>query len=128
MANQSDPDTLKAEIIQMLGFPRSLMRSRIELDQCEHAGNFSEQDPLCQDCPEGLECEWLYHSDEYSGLQQKPLATVVSALSFAVEYVDARVTRTGHNRLCCHCDTCSWLRRATDFHHKVTTATRESAA
>ena len=109
---------MKNEIIDMLEFPRQIIRGQIPLETCAHAGNFSSGDSGCLVCETRMECEWLYHSDESTALAQKPLDAVVDALSLAVLYVDACVTRAGHGRGC-HCEACDWLRRARRLHETV---------
>ena len=107
---------MKTEVIAMLQFPRQLIRGHIPLDTCEHAGNFSSSDSGCHVCETRLECEWLYYNDESAALTEKPLDAVVDALGSAVLYVDACVTRAGHNARVCHCEACNWLRQAQRLH------------
>lgn len=109
---------MKNEIIDMLEFPRQIIRGQIPLETCAHAGNFSSGDSGCLVCETRMECEWLYHSDESTALAQKPLDAVVDALSLAVLYVDACVTRAGHGRGC-HCEACDWLKQARRLHETV---------
>ena len=103
---------MKTEIIKMLKFPRKIIRGSVPLETCEHAGNFSSSAPDCRICETRLECEWLYHNDESVALAEKPLDALVEAFGLAVLYVDACVTRAGHNARVCHCEACDWLRRA----------------
>ena len=110
---------MKKEIIDMLEFPRQIIRGQIPLETCAHAGNFSSGDSGCLVCETRMECEWLYHSDESAALTEKPLDAVVDALSLAVLYVDACVTRAGHGVRACHCEACDWLRRARRLHETV---------
>jgi hypothetical protein len=103
---------MKTEVIAMLEFPRQIMRGHIPLETCEHAGNFSSGDAGCLVCETQLECEWLYGNDESAALTEKPLDVVVDAFGSALLYVDACVTRAGHNARGCRCQACDWLRRA----------------
>lgn len=64
---------MKTEILKMLEFPRRLARGNLELEHCRHAGNYAVGDPQCVICQSQLECEWLYHSDEFSALQEREL-------------------------------------------------------
>ena len=107
---------MKSEIIEILAFPRDMIRGNVPFETCEHAGNFAARDPGCHVCESRLECEWLYHHDELSGLTERPLEALVEALQSAVLYVDACVTRAGHNPERCHCRACDWIRRAQDLH------------
>ena len=103
---------MKTRIIKMLEFPRRVVRGYVPLETCEHAGNFSANDPECLICETRIECEWLYHNDESVALAEKPLDAIADALDLAVLYVDACVTRAGHNARVCRCEACDWLRRA----------------
>lgn len=107
---------MKTEIIDMLDFPRQIVRGHVPLETCEHAGNFSPTDHGCRVCEARLECEWLYCNDESAALTEKPLNVVVDALGTAVLYVDACITRAGHNAHACHCEACDWLKRARRLH------------
>ena len=71
---------MKTEVIEMLQFPRQLIRGHVPLETCEHAGNFSPGDAGCHVCETRLECEWLYYNDESAALTEKPLDVVVEAL------------------------------------------------
>ena len=110
---------MKAEVVDMLAFPRRWIADNVIDEECPHAGNFAEQDSRCALCDHAMECEWLYHNDALSGLEQKPISEAISALSFAIEYVDAYVTRSKHTRLTCHCDACTWLRKANALYDEV---------
>lgn len=107
---------MKTEVIEMLQFPRQLIYGHVPLETCEHAGNFSLSDAGCHVCETRLECEWLYYNDESAALTEKPLDAVVDALGSAVLYVDACVTRAGHNARVCHCEARDWLKRAQRLH------------
>ena len=107
---------MKTEIIAMLEFPRQIIRGHVPLETCEHAGNFSSSDTGCLVCETRLECEWLYYNDESAALTEKPLDVAADALGSAVLYVDACVTRAGHDGRVCHCAACNWLRRARRLH------------
>ena len=110
---------MKTEIIAMLAFPRKLMGGNIPLETCEHAGNFSSSDTGCLVCETRLECEWLYCNDEAAAITEKPLNVVTDALASAVLYVDACVTRAGHDARTCHCQACDWLKRARRLHQSA---------
>jgi hypothetical protein len=103
---------MKTTIIEMLEFPRQVIRGHIEFETCGHAGNFSSSDPACLVCETRMECEWLYHNDEFVALTEKPLDAVVDAFGLALLYVDACLTRAEHDVGSCRCEACDWLRRA----------------
>jgi hypothetical protein len=110
---------MKTEVIAMLEFPRQIMRGHIPLEACEHAGNFSSRDTGCLVCETRPECEWLYSNDESVALTEKPLDVIVDAFGSALLYVDACVTRAGHDGRVCHCQACDWLRRARRLHESA---------
>lgn len=110
---------MKSEIIEALAFPREMIRGNVPFETCEHAGNFASRDPQCGVCESRLECEWLYHNDEFSGLTEKPLEALIEALQSAILYVDACVSRAGHKPATCHCNACGWLNQARDLHESA---------
>lgn len=101
---------MKEEIIKALVFPRAMIRGEIAIDDCPHAGNFSSQDVVCQECHCGAECEWLFSNDELVALEEKSLEELEGALEFAVGYVDARIMYLGHEATNCRCHACRWLK------------------
>lgn len=101
---------MKEEIIKALVFPRAMIRGEIAIEECPHAGNFCWQDVACQRCDCGAECEWLFSNDELVALEEKSLEELEGALEFAVGYVDARITRLGHESANCRCHACTWLK------------------
>lgn len=104
----------------MLTFPRLLVRSRIDLGSCTHAGNFAPGDPVCANCADRLECGWLYQNDAFSGLSEKRMDDLVEALDFAVDFVDASSFRSGHPPATdCPCDVCEWLGKARRLYDRV---------
>ena len=99
-------------IIDLLEFPRRLLRDDVDLEDCPHAGHFAPSDRACRVCEARAECEWLYHNDACVALAAKPLDAALDALDAAILYVDARATRAGHARHGCGCEACIWLRKA----------------
>jgi hypothetical protein len=106
------PYDLKARIIEMLSESRMLVQGQIELHSCIHSGYYSETHKACQLCKYGYECKWLYQNDEYTALEHKTTKVLIESLEFAEAYVDAIITRCSHDRRCCKCEACSWLRRS----------------
>jgi len=113
---------MKTEIIKMLEFPTKVVQGHIPFETCEHAGNFSPKDKGCLICDARIECEWLYHNDASTALGEKPLDVILEALGSALLYVDACVTRAGHDVETCRCDACEWLRRAQRLHDDAVSA------
>jgi hypothetical protein len=44
---------------------------------------------------------------------------LIESLEFAEAYVDAIITRGGHDRRACHCESCKWLRRIRRLSRKI---------
>jgi hypothetical protein len=103
---------MKQEILEMLEFPRGLARGNLPLEECRHDGNFAPHDPRCRECLARLECEWLFHNDEFSSLQHQPLEALVEALKVASGYVESRAVLSRHNPQTCKCSACAWTRNA----------------
>jgi hypothetical protein len=103
---------MKDEILALMTFPREMIRGNVPMETCDHAGNFATRHSDCRVCESRLECEWLYHNDELTALAQKPLQSLVDALQTAILYVDACVTRAGHDPKRCGCRACGWIARA----------------
>ena len=113
---------MKQQIIELLAFPRTLVRDHLELETCPHNGFFDQGDMRCLQCENGMECEWLYSNDEFAALQKHSLKRLTDALEFAVFYVEAEIARWGHDTLSCSCDSCKWLRRAQQMVEEVQAA------
>jgi hypothetical protein len=113
---------MKSEIIEMLDFPRKIVQGHVPFETCAHAGNFAPHDEGCLVCEARVECEWLYHNDESVALTEKSLDVIVDALGSAILYVDACVTRAGHNPRTCSCNACDWLGQAQRLHDDARSA------
>jgi len=101
---------MRQRIIEALTYPRMLMTSLIDVDECPMHGYFDASVDACQVCDRGTECLWLNRHDEFSVLARKPVKSLFDALTFSMEFVDAYVTRDNHNARRCACETCLWLR------------------
>jgi hypothetical protein len=113
------PYDLKARIIDLLSESRMLVQGQIELHSCIHSGYYSNTHKACQLCEYGYECRWLYQNDEFTTLEHKTTEVLIESLEFADAYVDAIITRCGHDRRRCQCETCSWLRRTCRLLHEL---------
>jgi hypothetical protein len=102
-------------VLHLLAFPRELARDGIALEQCRHAGNFAPHDSGCAVCMSRLECEWLFHTDEFSALTQRPVEEILDALRFSTVYVESRITLSGHAPQKCRCTACEWLAAANEM-------------
>ena len=113
---------MRESIIKALSYPRELVRGEFELDDCPHSGLYAEEDARCIDCPQRPECEWLYSNEEFVALEQKPMAEILEALEFALEYVAAQIAYWQHDSQQCGCTSCSWLKDAARLFDEVRTA------
>lgn len=102
-------------ILELLAFPRSLMRDYLELDDCPHDGQFAIEDRRCQDCDNREECEWLFRHEAYMDLPRRDVVVLKRALAYGVDYVRGLATRYAHDQNHCRCPTCRWLRRAQGY-------------
>ena len=113
---------MKSEIIEMMAFPREMIRGNVPFETCQHTGHYAHHDPECRVCESRMECEWLHHNDELSGLSEKPLEDLLEALQSALFYIDACVARAGHTPGKCRCKACTWLKKAESLHSTATTS------
>lgn len=108
-----DPGSdMRTRFIEALTYPRMLMTSTIDIDNCPMHGYFDKTLDACLVCDKGVECLWLNNHDEFSVLARKPVETLFEAFTFTIDYIDAYVTRDNHNPRRCACETCHWLREA----------------
>ena len=110
--NDKGKEPMKQALIDALKYPRELVRTNLELDECPHAGLYDNEDGKCIACPQQSECEWLYHNEGFAALEKKPIAEILTALEIASDYVAAQVTYWEHDSRRCGCTSCSWLRDA----------------
>jgi hypothetical protein len=103
---------MRTRIIEALTYPRLLMTSTIDIDNCPMHGYFDKTLDACLVCDKSNECLWLNNHDEFSVLARKPVEALYEAFSFSIDYVGAYVARQHHNPRRCACDTCDWLRDA----------------
>ncbi|KPK55465.1 MAG: hypothetical protein AMS22_04325 [Thiotrichales bacterium SG8_50] len=103
---------MRKQMLEALAYPRDLIRSGLDVDNCPHSGNYAAEDIECLTCFDGPECRWLYHNDEFVALEGKSLAELADALEFALEHVSAQVIHSSHNQRTCRCDACAWLRKS----------------
>lgn len=102
----------KQEILELLAFPRSLMRDYLELSDCPHDGQYALDDARCRECEQREECRWLFDHEAYLDLEQRSLPRLKRALGYGLDYVRGLATQYAHDQNHCRCPTCRWLRRA----------------
>lgn len=112
---------MKSRLLQLLEFPRQLVRGELELEDCPHDGFFDLRDTRCIDCPQGPECHWLCRHDEYAALDKHNTDELVRALDFALCYVRAGITSWDHDQDRCRCSICTWFRQARDVYDEAVT-------
>ena len=105
-----DPAQWRQQIMQCLAYPRMLIRVAGIPQDCRHGGEHCESDPGCRTCLYSTDCRWLCTVDQCSALQLKSTEQLEASLTYAVEYVTARVLDLRHNHNTCNCDHCKWLR------------------
>ena len=101
---------MRGKLIKALAHSRILVRDQVELQACIHNGHYVAGNSECKFCEFEFECQWLYKNDEFAALQHKTTDNLLEALQFAEAYIDAMITRWGHNKRTCCCETCTWLR------------------
>ena len=116
---------MKQRIIEALAYPRKLVRNQIDPSECSHNGHFNSTDGDCQDCYHNAECEWLHSNDEFVALQSKSADELEGALEFAIGFVDALVTRRGHQTRTCCCEACVWLRDTEELFNDLLLGSRQ---
>jgi hypothetical protein len=103
---------MRRKIIEAMTYPRMLMMSRMDLRDCPMNRYFNAEEEICRSCNQDKECRWLNSNDEFSVLAEQPMEVLFEAFSFSIDYVDAHVSRTGHNSRRCTCDSCCWVKNA----------------
>jgi len=103
---------MRRKIIEALTYPRLAMMARLDLQDCPLNRYFSSRQQICQTCEQAKECHWLNVNDEFSMLAEQPIEVLFEAFSFSIDYIDAQVSRKGHNPRRCTCDNCTWIRDA----------------
>lgn len=103
---------MRRRIIEALTYPRMLMMSRMDLQDCPMNLYFSADQHICRICEQGVECSWLNSNDEFSVLAEQPIEILFEAFIFSIDFVDAHISRDGHNFRHCACETCSWAKDA----------------
>ena len=103
---------MRRRIIEALTYPRMLLMSNLDIDECPQNGYFNPEHASCQCCDQGEECHWLNCNDEFTVLATKPMKMLYESLIFSIDYVDAQSGRANHNVRRCACESCDWVRKA----------------
>jgi hypothetical protein len=105
---------MRREILALFAYPRQLAMANIDLSSCPHGEFFKAMDASCRQCAKNYECVWLNSTDEFNGLAGKSMEFLYRALTFGIDYVDARNAPAKHDRESCECESCEWVK---DAHH-----------
>jgi hypothetical protein len=105
-------DKIKQQIIELLEFPAFKMQGQLQLDGCPHAGFYDVADERCIDCFQGVECQFVGHSESITSCQKKAMARLISQLKIGIDYIDVNLQPNHRSRRRCYCENCSWLERA----------------
>ena len=103
---------MRRRIIEALTYPRILLMSNLDLEDCPQNSYFNPGHPSCQHCDQGDECHWLNCHEEFTVLATKPVEVLYESLMFSIDYVDAHSNREEHNVRRCACESCDWVRTA----------------
>lgn len=111
----SQQAVMRRQILDELVYPRQIAKANVDLSNCPHSGLFEVVDNKCKQCSNTYECDWLNSTDQFSDLAAKPMEFLCHALTFGIDYVDARFELADHEGEDCHCDSCEWVRNARDL-------------
>ncbi len=103
---------MRQRIIEALTYPRMVLMSNLEGEECTQNRLFNASHESCQACEQGDECQWLNINDEFSVLVQKPMDSLYASLDFCIDYVEACCSNAHHNVPRCACESCDWVRRS----------------
>jgi hypothetical protein len=109
---------VRKQLIEALAYPRTLIDSGLQLENCPHNGRYDKQDLRCHECDSRPECEWLVHNDEFVALKNKPEDQLLAALEFALLHMSAFVASAGHDNRSCRCESCQWIRDSQDLYDR----------
>ncbi|HEC13817.1 MAG TPA: hypothetical protein ENI80_11350 [Acidiferrobacteraceae bacterium] len=110
---------LRNQILEVLEFPRQLVRAELAPKQCPHDIQYDVADPVCLHCLDGPECQWLYATDEVASLSSRSLDELAQALEFAILSVAAQLAHGVHPESKCLCSSCAWLQQADQLHKQA---------
>lgn len=103
---------MRKEMLDALGFPRSLILNLIEERDCPHENLFDATSERCTRCDIGRECHWVTCLNDFSDFDDKPTYTINASLRYGVKLVVSQFEEFEHDDTSCSCESCSWLRNA----------------
>lgn len=107
--NADKPVWDKAQLADLLAYPRRKMRDNMDVRFCPHAVFYNPVDERCIYCHQDMECKWLNRNDELVSPEEKSIEALRRELVKAMDYVEAQLTAAHLNRRSCGCDNCVWL-------------------
>ena len=105
-----DTKTVRESLIELLDYPRFIAEQKIDLQDCRHSSFYNRSDPACRTCDNEAECRWLNGHDERSVLESKSDRELITALDFAIDFVDSQ--RHISESKMWDLDCASWLQEA----------------
>jgi hypothetical protein len=106
--------TITGYLVTLLEYPRWLIDRDVDFSECHLHGDFDGNDAVCISCEFGRACRWLRKNQGEPSLST-PLSELVAALQTAADYVRRDHGAGGQHDRYCDCDTCVWLREASNF-------------
>jgi hypothetical protein len=103
---------MRRTIIEFLTYPRMVMLSQMDAENCPLHLYFDPAYPKCRSCKCSRECQWLAAHDEFQALTEKPIENLYEAMRYCMDYVESRSTMDRHSIRYCACESCNWLRDA----------------
>jgi len=110
----SSTRTLTGYLVNLLEYPRWLIARDIDFTGCHLHGEYDADDETCGRCEFGAACRWLSTNRDDPSLDT-PLTDLLLALRTAADYVRRKHGSAGLHGRHCDCDTCQWLRDASNF-------------
>lgn len=103
---------MRRAIIESLTYPRMMMLSQMDSEDCPMHLYFDPTVPTCRICEQSQECRWLNSHDEFAVLAEQPIQHLYQAVLFCIDYVESQSSLNKHNFRRCPCESCVWLRDA----------------
>ncbi len=103
---------MNQKIISLLKYPQTLLREILSIESCPYDLLYNKGEKICQDCCDGVECEWLYRNDTVEELNKKTHEQLMHDLEFSILIIQAQIARMEHDDIHCECETCTWLQDA----------------
>lgn len=106
--------TITGYLVTLLEYPRWVIEREVDFTSCHLQGEFEASDPVCANCQFGEACSWLSHHRGEPSLST-PLPELLNALQTAADYLRGERLGPPPHTAECDCDTCQWLREASNF-------------